>query len=147
MQALRWVTWAEDGRSLGTQLTEALLAELQLEHSRDLVGWIYRSDKPPIREIAALAPLVLEIAEGGDPIAYQLIWGSAEALAEMGRSAAKKLGIEKPDYAFAGGLLEVTNLLSKRLCEKLNLPDIPQRLHPPVIGAALLALNHLNKTS
>lgn len=147
MQALRWVTWAEDGRSLGTELTQALLTELQLEHPRDLIGWLHRLDKPPVREIAALAPVVLKVAKGGDPIAYQLIWGSAEALVAMGRATAEKLRIAEPHYVFAGGLLETPNLLSYFLCEKLRIPNIPHRLHPPVIGAALLALMHVQKPS
>jgi N-acetylglucosamine kinase-like BadF-type ATPase len=145
MSALRWITWADDGRSLGTQLTERLLSELHLAHPRDLIDWLQRLGNPPVQEIAALAPSVMAVAAGGDPIACQLIWSAAEGLAIMGRTAAKRLQMEKPDYAFAGGLLETPNLLTQFLCDKLPIPEMPVGLHPPVIGAALLAIQRLNK--
>ncbi|MBE2266862.1 MAG: N-acetylglucosamine kinase, partial [Anaerolinea sp.] len=52
-----------------------------------------------------------------------------------------KRRLNSPDLpvAFAGGLLTSANPLSLRLCELLQLSDIPQPRYPPVIGAALLA--------
>lgn len=140
-EALRLIASADDGIAEKTALSTVVLSALGLQRPRDLTGWLYQ--KPRNQEIAALAPTILKIAGEGDPVANKLITKAADALAALSRAAAKKLQIENPDYALAGGLLETPNLLTKLLCENLSIPEIPPRLHPPVIGAALLALLHL----
>ncbi|MDQ7035832.1 MAG: hypothetical protein Q9P01_13655 [Anaerolineae bacterium] len=58
----------------------------------------------------------------------------------------RQLDMDKPQIAFAGGLLESQNLLSSQVLEKLNLPKHPQAKYPPMVGAALLAQITCEKT-
>jgi N-acetylglucosamine kinase-like BadF-type ATPase len=92
-----------------------------------------------IRQVAALAPLILQVAETGDGVAQQIIQRAADEMAQLGETVKKRLGMDQPKIGFAGGLLSEPNILSKRLMELLNIEDFPQGLYPPVVGAALLA--------
>ena len=71
-----------------------------------------------------------------------IVEAAAEALAELARTIQRRLGDPSLPIAFAGGLLERDNRLSRRLSNLLQLPSIPRPRYPPVIGAALLAQQH-----
>lgn len=151
MDGLRQVARAADGipddasEAEAARLTALLLDALNLSQPRDLIGWLYRSETPRNREIAALAPLVLHAAETGSALARNTIHQAAARLAALGTAAASRLNIDPPAFAFAGGLLESPNLLSRQVCELLRLSAFPERRYSSVVGAALLALLHLNK--
>ncbi len=51
----------------------------------------------------------------------------------------------QPEIAFTGGLLTRPNTLSEGLARRLGLTALPVPHYPPVIGAALLALEHLRQ--
>ncbi len=137
MKALQAVVRAADGREPPTRLTDALLSELNLAEPRDLIQWAYTPGRT--REIARLAPLVLASAQD-DPAARRILGESVEELALAARTVTRRLNMVEPLIAFAGGLLSVSNPLSDGLCAALGLAAIPTPKHPPVIGAALLAL-------
>lgn len=145
MYALQAVTWASDGRGLPTQLTKQILKKLGLSTATDLIQWLYRDGGPRTREIAGLAPLVLSSAAIGDAVCIQVVESAVRELTRLCQAVIQRLDIENPEIAFAGGLLVSPNPLSTRLCESLTLPDIPQPLYPPVIGAALLAKQHVDE--
>ncbi len=136
LQALQAVVRAADGRGQPTQLTEVILSALTLETPQDLIAWVYAPGR--IREIAQLAPLVLDLAVD-DAVARQLVTIGVSELALAAQTVARRLQIESPAYAFAGGLLTEANPLSLGLCAALGLSSIPEAKYPPVIGAALLA--------
>lgn len=136
LQALQAVVRAADGREQPTRLTEAVLAELELSTPKDLIQWVYAPNRT--REVARLAPLVL--AAEDDPAACAIIAEAVAELALAGQTAAHRLHIKPPVYAFAGGLLCAPNPLSLGLCAALGLPGLPVPKYPPVLGASLLAL-------
>jgi len=140
IQALQAVARAADGRAPTTALTPALLGPLGLHEAQDLVPWLYRAAAPRTREIARLAPLVLEAAEAGDPVAEGIVSRASSELALAARTIIRRLDMDAPPIAFAGGLLTNDTLLSRRLCAALGLDAAPVPRYPPVIGAALLAL-------
>ena len=144
LQALRTVAQADDRQDSSALLPGRVLSALELKQPRDLLRWLYHAETSRNRDIAALAPLVLDAANDGDETANMLVTSAAEHLAELGRITARRLNIKSPAYAFAGGLLENPNLLSTKVCEVLQTDSFPQRQHSPVIGAALLALLVLN---
>jgi glucosamine kinase len=146
MEALRLVAHADDRQDSNTGLTPLVLSTLKLAQPRDLLHWLYHAETHRHREIAALAPLVIGAAEAGDEGAHELVVSAAGRLAALGRITARRLHMEAPAFAFAGGLLQQPNLLSRQVCEALHLTAFPQRLHPPVIGAALLALLSLSES-
>jgi N-acetylglucosamine kinase-like BadF-type ATPase len=137
-EGLRAVIRAADGIDPETDLTEMLLNALGLSHPRDLIPWLYRSDTARNRDMAGLAPLVLSATH--DPAAQHIVKRAADELAQATQAVQRRLHLDSAGIAFTGGLLSSHNLLSQTLCARLGLPALPVPLHPPVIGAALLAL-------
>jgi N-acetylglucosamine kinase-like BadF-type ATPase len=136
LQALQAVVRAADGRGQAARLSEAILSRLGLRSPQDLIQWVYAPGRT--REIAQLAPLVLQLA-ADDLVAQQIVTAGVGELVLAAQTVVRRLQIESPDYAFAGGLLTEANPLSLGLCAALGLPSIPVAKYPPVIGAALLA--------
>ncbi len=144
LHGLRAVVHADDGQGPPTALTRRLLGALELQRARDLVLWLYRAKTPRTREIAALAPLVLETAAAGDHVAAKLVAQACDTLTYLAHTAIRRLALHDPAIAFAGGLLRARNPLSTCLCATLGLDELPQPRYTPAIGAALLALQTSN---
>lgn len=138
-EALRALVHHADGSGHGTRLTDEILSKLGLDHPKDLIAWIYGTSRH--REIAGLASVVLDLASGvGDSIALSIVERAAHELKAQADTALKRLHVQKLPIALTGGLLENPNILSLRLCELLDLPELPKMRHSQVIGAALLAM-------
>jgi N-acetylglucosamine kinase-like BadF-type ATPase len=139
IRALQAVMRAGDGRDRATVLTERVFADLKVRTLEDAAMWLYSPEKPPAREVAWLAPIVIEEAEANDVVAVELVETAAQELALLGQTVIRQLEIENPRIAFAGGLLESDHILTRRLCALLGLSERPTPRYPPVIGAAILA--------
>lgn len=139
LEGLRAVLRAADGRGPETALAASLLPALGLDGARDLVPWLYRRAMPRAAQVASLAPLVLAAARLGDPCATEIVARGAQELALAAHAVMRRLSLVAPRIAFAGGLLSAPNPLSESLCRLLALDELPQPLHPPVMGAVLLA--------
>jgi N-acetylglucosamine kinase-like BadF-type ATPase len=138
-EALRAVARAHDGRGPATTLADAILADREFNSRGEIIHWLY-SDRRNL-EIAGLALFVLDHAAAGDPVSRRIVERAAYELALMTRTVLFRLGMEPLPVAFAGSLLTSPNLLSDLVCERLVLDAIPAVQHPPVVGAAILALN------
>jgi glucosamine kinase len=141
LHGLKAVIAASEGRAAQTLLTDLLLGTLKLSTTRELIPWLYRSETPRVRDIAALAPLVVDCA-GSDQAANDIVMAGAQHLETYASTVVKRLSIEEPAIAFAGSLLGSHNALSDALCARLGLETPPVPLYPPMIGAALLALEN-----
>ena len=75
-----------------------------------------------------------------DPAALAIITEGVAELTLMAHTVVRRLKLEAPAFAFAGGLLSEMNPISEGLCAALGLAAIPVPKYSPVIGAALLAL-------
>ncbi|GAB4518473.1 MAG: N-acetylglucosamine kinase [Anaerolineae bacterium] len=139
IEALHAMTRATDGRDEPTRLTERVLEILDLNTPYQIISWLYGSGVNRTREVAELAPVVLEEAEGGDVVARRIVHHAAEELAHLCETVIRRLHITERRIAFAGGILEHDNRLSRELCQMLGLEQRPTALYPPVVGAALLA--------
>lgn len=141
-EALRaCIRWHDGTQPEAEPLARAVLEAFGFERPIEIIAWLYRQP-PPIREVAAHAELVLDAAHDGDAVALAIVERGAEALAALAQSVCRRAGIVQ-DVRFCGGLLATENPLSDALCRQLHLTSIPQPLHEPVIGAALLAKLHL----
>jgi glucosamine kinase len=136
LEALRALIADVEGRGEPTLLHNLLLDHLNLVHPRDLVKWMYATQRT--RDVAALAPLVLRAAESGDAVALSLVNRGADALLSFTHTVMRRLKTDNPQIAFAGGLLENTNPLSRALCMRLGLNTLPVAQYPAAVGAALL---------
>jgi N-acetylglucosamine kinase-like BadF-type ATPase len=134
--------WADGADPAAEHLARRMLEVLGLARPQDIIAWVYRQP-PPIRELAAQAPLVLEAADAGDPAAGNIVARGVMALAGLARLALARAA--EPELRFCGGLLTADNPLSRGLARALDLPGIPYPLHAPVVGAALLAKHLLGE--
>ena len=147
---LRAVTWAADGRSPQTTLTELTLRHLNMQRVQQLVRWTY--DDISWRRIAQLAPLALHAANAGDPAAVSIVRNAATELALAAESVARRLRILSTPFplVLAGGILR-SGILADRLQERFRrtLPNATI-VHPavePTIGAAMLAIQSKSATA
>ena len=137
-QGLRAAIRMDDGRGRATALASALLGALGLETARGLVPWLYAA--PRVSEVARLAPLVLDCAASGDPVARGLVERAARELALAARAVCRRLRLDPTaPPVFTGSLLAADNLLRDEVCRLLGISAPVAPRYPPVIGAALLA--------
>jgi N-acetylglucosamine kinase-like BadF-type ATPase len=146
--ALRAVAQAADRRGAPTQLVELLLRHAGADSPSDLVP-IFHPGPDARRLIAALAPVVFQTAEKGDPVARRIIAGAAEDLSQMVRSVVQALAFESGAYALvcAGGVLIQQKALRESVVTRLTeLALPPGSIHlaaDPVLGALRLAADLL----
>ncbi len=140
LEGVRAAVRAADGREPRTALTEGVFAPLGVESARQAFEWIRGVAKA---DIAALAPRVIEVAEGGDGVARDIVSRGVEALVGHAEALARNISFkEPPPIALAGGLIEPGGGLRDRLVRALE--ERGFRVSPePVIpgrGAIRLAL-------
>lgn len=129
-RALSVITAAHDGREPETALTGAVLTALELESMEALIPWA--ADVTPAA-LAALAPVVAQVAATGDLRANALVSLCVEELVLHVRTLARRCFVDERaavPVALAGGLLAKGSLVRKRL---------EQRLKSAVPGAAVRA--------
>lgn len=139
-QALRLMARVSDQvEVIETELPQGIMDALKLSSPRDLIDWLYADQSPRVPEIAALTEVVFEYAERRDPAAEWIVRSAAVEIEMLPRALARQLRQPDLPLAVAGGLLTSDNPLSRRVAALLGYERLPQPLHPPVIGAALLA--------
>jgi N-acetylglucosamine kinase-like BadF-type ATPase len=138
VRAIQLATQTADGRSFAKALLAAVLDYWKIERPEDLVTCLYDSDTT-LAKIAGLAPSVLALAET-DQYARRLLDGAAAALAHHLDVVVKKLALEKPPVALAGGLLCVSEALRAAVVARASTPlgDV-HVIEKPVLGAIALA--------
>lgn len=121
------------------ELQRRCLDELGLSQTRDLIAWLYRADEAPAQRLAGLAPFVLRTAADGNREALRIVNSAAYLLVGQVELIQRRPEFKDAPIAFAGGLLDHDNVLSREVAAGLALSQRPSARHKPVIGAALLA--------
>jgi N-acetylglucosamine kinase-like BadF-type ATPase len=149
MQALFWAVRAEDGRGPETQLRPAVAAHFGLSRVEDVVIGIHFG-KIGYDEVHGLAPVLFEVASRGDQAARDLVLRQADEVCLMATVAAARLGLTSSGIrvVLGGSVLAARDpLLTSAVTERLSaeLPGAEIRIAdvPPIIGAALLGLDHV----
>ncbi|MCB9385674.1 MAG: ATPase, partial [Bryobacterales bacterium] len=129
-QALRAALKAEEGWGPETRLLRKLLDACGAPDANALLHWFYTADWPRSR-VAALAPLVNEAAEEGDPEAQRLLADAGSTLAGLALAVQLQLfpAPQAPPVAMAGGLFHSPGLREgfRKVCgERARDPR-----HPP----------------
>ncbi len=141
LRALRAVARAADGRGGETGLLRRLGSNLAIAEPQGLIRWVSTAAKA---DIAALAPIVCEVAETGDGVAAGIIHGAVTSLERHVAALLTRLGPWSglPGLALAGGLLAPGGPLRKLLTAVLvQYPCVCMDMRvEPVRGAARLAL-------
>lgn len=148
--ALWWATRAEDGRGPDTELRTAVPAHFGLSRVEDVVIGIHLGSIEH-SELHRLVPVLFEAAEHGDQVARDLLVRQAEEIATMVTVAARRLDLlatAAVPVILGGSLMTarspvLTRAISDLLAGSLADPDLRIVDVPPVVGAALLGLDHV----
>jgi len=119
LAALRRVLHASDGRGPETDLTEALLSQLEVGETGALVEWSQRATKA---DIASLTPTVARVAGVGDGVAAEVLGDAVRDLVGHVVGLRDALGpwATPPSCALAGGLLAPGGSLRERCAAALR---------------------------
>jgi glucosamine kinase len=129
-----------DGVGPRTRLAQDICSSLDLAEISDVVGMTLEP-----RQIAALAPLVMEAERKGDAAATQIVFEAGRELAQMAVALLVRLGLHEEHVAvvLAGGLLRSSRTLRRSLRRHLNSlapdADVCVLRREPVQGALALA--------
>ncbi|GAA2440213.1 N-acetylglucosamine kinase [Streptomyces macrosporus] len=148
-EALWHAARAEDGRGEDTELARALPAHFGLPSMYALIEAFHLGDLPGARR-HELVPVLFAVADGGDAVARALVHRQAEEITAMATVALERLDLlDTPTPVVLGGSVVAARhrLLHGRLLELLAAraprAGVEVVTAPPVLGAALLALDRL----
>jgi N-acetylglucosamine kinase-like BadF-type ATPase len=143
LQALRAAISHLDGTGPDTALVGTLAAELELESWDRLVPGVYGGSIDRAR-IAALGPLVCQIARQDDAVALDIVDRAGTALGAQVGAVAGRLGLAaEVELSCMGGVFQTQGLIEPAL-ERAAAAHIGRlylrpALLPGVLGAVLLA--------
>lgn len=142
-QVLGAVSKSIDGRAEPTGLVAGVFNLLGLDLGdkvNQLEGWAAELSEPRT-QIAALAPVVLNLAEHGDVTAQAIADAAADELAWHVRTMERQLAAPAMAWSYAGGLFQSAVLREAVVARIGRPPRLP--LLPPIGGALLAAAQHL----
>jgi len=163
-EALWWAVRAEDGRGPQTELRQAVAAYFHVERVEDVTVGLHLGTIPYL-ELHGLVPVLFEVAGRGDRVAIQVLRRQAEEICLMVEVAAARLGLAggsadsgskssgpgggQPVPVVLGGSIMaardplLTSAITGRLTASIPGAEIRIVDVPPVVGAALLGLDHV----
>jgi N-acetylglucosamine kinase-like BadF-type ATPase len=140
---------ADDGRGEPTSLVASVPAHFGKERPYDVMEAIYLGEISSDR-VSELSPMVFAGAAEGDRVARSIVDRQADEVVTMGVAAIRALGMEAldPDVVLGGGVFHNRfEPFLDRIREGLERTARRARVivltSPPVVGAAMLALDHV----
>jgi len=124
-----------DGREKSSGIAVALFNELSCADEDDLVNWVY-SPQFSISKMAALAPLIVKLAEEGDVQSANIIQLACQELGDMALTVIRKLDLANKRFSLvlSGGILKNPiihhQLIALLTCTYGELEIVPS--HPPL---------------
>jgi N-acetylglucosamine kinase-like BadF-type ATPase len=141
-QALRAILRQHEGWGPRTALTPALLETTETTDANAALHRFYTPEWPRSR-VAALARVVGDIAEEGDPVAVEILHGAAHSLAMLAASVRRQLWSDNSvsKVAWVGGVFNSAIVLERfrTLTELDGTVSAAAPCHGPAVGALLLA--------
>lgn len=140
---------AEDGRGGPTVLAPAIAERFGLPSAGAVAEAVHLGHLPFAR-LHEIVRVLFAVAEGGDRVALELIDRQADEITRLAVVALRRLDLlESPTpLVLGGGVLAsrqplLLDNLAARLAEAAPLAEPRVVVAPPVLGAALLGLDHL----
>lgn len=151
-EAMWWAVRAEDGRGPQTALRAAVPAYFGVQRVEDIVIGMHFG-KISYAGIHGLVPVLFEVANRGDEVARNVLLRQANEICAMATVAASRLGLgvhrgDRVPVVLGGSLMAARDpILTGAIVDQLaaSLPGAEVRIVdvPPVVGAALLGLDHV----
>jgi N-acetylglucosamine kinase-like BadF-type ATPase len=148
LAALHAAARSEDGRGPRTSLEQSVPRYFGLASPSELAEAIHSKRIDP-RQLEELPPVVFADAEQ-DALAAEILERLAAEVVALARVALERLGLEREpvEVLLGGGLLQATNgrligAIEAGLHEIAPVAVVRQATSPPIVGAALLALDAL----
>jgi N-acetylglucosamine kinase-like BadF-type ATPase len=140
---------AEDGRGQDTVLSGYVAGHFGVERVEQVTIGLHQG-KFGEDDLVGLAPVLLRAADEGDAIARTLVNRQAEEISVMAITAMRRLeltGLATP-VILGGGIITARNPLlmagiTRQLAEAVPRAQVRVIEVPPVVGAALLGLDHV----
>ena len=149
-EAMWWAARAEDGRGPDTALREALPAHFALGSMAALIEAVHLGHLSVARCLE-MTPLLFEVADGGDPVAVDLVRRQGAEVAGLAVAALRRLELldEPTPVVLGGGVLTAGHRLLQHTVDEVLAERAPKTstrvvTTPLVIGAGLLGLDHLS---
>ncbi len=149
LEAMWWAARADDGRGPLTELTRALPAHFELSTMADLIEALHLGKISDTRRLE-LTPVLFAVAARGDEVARRIVQRQAEEIVAFAVAALRRLELldERVDIVLGGGVLTARHPLLLDAIEELLSIEAPHAVPkvvttPPVVGAALLGLDHI----
>jgi N-acetylglucosamine kinase-like BadF-type ATPase len=119
-EALAAVMRGSDGRGPETALTAEILTYFGVADVSRLPGIVYDREAPRM-SVAALGPIVQNVAADGDAVATRILERAAEELVLAARSVTARLEMRGDPFSFflAGGVFRVVPWLAEELPRRL----------------------------
>jgi N-acetylglucosamine kinase-like BadF-type ATPase len=143
---------SEDGRGPKSTLERAVPAHFGLQTPLQLALAIHRGEVAQ-RRVAELAALVFSAA-ADDPVAAEIVQRQADELAAIAAATIRRLGLadEPTPVLLGGGVVQQNHrvlvpLVEAGLREACPRVEVRASSSPPIVGAALLALDELGATA
>ena len=147
VEALRAIVRAEDGREPPTRLREGLCKALGIKDSLwELIPLLHHKGAMSRQEIAALCPLVAQVAREGDAKALEIFARAGEELALAATAVIRRLGMTGEEFGVVpfGSVFKAGEMILGPFREAiLRVAPGARFIFPryePVVGALLLAL-------
>jgi len=143
---LRAVYHAALGMGPATELTARALALYGAPDAMGLLHLFTKRGGLPEPEVDRLAPVLLDTADDGDPVAQAIVAEKGRILGRQGRACAGQLGLELAGarIVLAGGVFgHPTDRLADATMAELPGAVAVRHPAPPIAGALLLALDRL----
>ena len=132
-----------DGREENPSFCREMLKALNMSGPEELVAFVY-SDRTRKADIAALASVVLRLAEEGDRTALEILRRETEEILKMVGAVRKKLRMNSCPVALLGGLFSSENIYCRMVSQALG-RDVCRPRHDALWGAAQLAWEMANE--
>jgi N-acetylglucosamine kinase-like BadF-type ATPase len=146
VQGLAAITRAFDGRGEATSLAAPMMERLGIR-AMDEVLHLAGAEGLRKDEIAALAPLVLRIASYGDRVARNIVARGSDELARMVEAVMLRLAWDGgAPVIMTGGVASdhyYCEAIRKALDRRAPAAELAETILPPILGAALLALEQI----
>jgi N-acetylglucosamine kinase len=148
-QALVAAARAYDGLAPRTALVRAILERFGLREFRETLDAIYGAGLGTT-DVAALAPLVEDVAESGDEVAREILARAGTDLAEGVAAVIDRLGLgdEHRLVSYQGAVLEscaaAREAFVRALRQRMDQVRVEPPRHEPIIGAYMLGRRALN---